>query len=290
MRSCDIHNLQFDSTDDGEIIPETLRLICPRCNCAHTEDKAETMVQTGGYIHRRPDLILTRPGFQWGALASLISPQLRWLNIAEAQLKAGKTGNLADQIYFDNSIRARPFKVRAAAGQADTALKRLAAEPPEPAETAADTADPMLDMWNKLLDAAASQSPELPLQNCLPVSLRNSVLTIAVPADAIPLMRGARLKLLTMLQSISGDWAILVDFVNSSPETLSVPETAAEETVIEESPAEEEVVFSNPETAAPVAVQTEEIPAATVDSIEVQNFTDAAFENENFNLLPPFLK
>ena len=160
-----------------------------------------------------------------------------------------------------------------------------AAAPPEPAETAAetaaDTADPMLDMWNKLLDAAASQSPELPLQNCQPVSLRNSVLTIAVPADAIPLMRGTRLKLLTMLQSISGDWAILVDFVNSSPETLSVPETAAEETVIEESPAEEEVVFSNPETAAPVAVQTEEIPAETVDSIEVQNFTDAAFENEN---------
>ena len=131
LRSCDIHNLKFDTTEAGELIPETLRLVCPRCLCAHTEDKAEKMVQTGGYIHRRPELLLTRPGFQWGALASLISPQLRWANIAEAQLKAGKSGNLADQIYFDNSIRARPFKVRAAAGQADGALRRLAQEAPE---------------------------------------------------------------------------------------------------------------------------------------------------------------
>ena len=130
MRSCDIHNLQFVTTDDGVLLPETIHLVCPLCHHSHTEDLAERMVQQGGYIHRKPELLLTRPGFQWGALASLISPQLRWQNIAEAQLRAGKTGRLADQIYFDNSIRARPFKVRAVADQADGALRRHGIELP----------------------------------------------------------------------------------------------------------------------------------------------------------------
>lgn len=132
MRSCDIHNLQFATTDDGVLVPDSIHLVCPLCHHSHTEDLAERMVQQGGYIHRKPELLLTRPGFQWGALASLISPQLRWQNIAEAQLRAGKTGSLADQIYFDNSIRARPFKVRAVADQADGALRRNAVPLPEP--------------------------------------------------------------------------------------------------------------------------------------------------------------
>lgn len=158
-----------------------------------------------------------------------------------------------------------------------------AAEPitPEPAETAANTADQMLDMWNKLLAAAASQAPELPLQNCRPESLRNSVLTIAGSADAIAIMRKARLKLLTMLQSISGNWAILVDFVNTTPETVSVPEMTEQEAIPAESSAEEEVVFSNVETAIPAENQDEDIFSEPVEPIEIQNFTESSFENES---------
>ena len=158
-----------------------------------------------------------------------------------------------------------------------------AAEPitPEPAETTANTADQMLDMWNKLLAAAASQAPELPLQNCRPESLRNSVLTIAGSADAITILRSARLKLLTMLQSISGNWAILVDFVNTAPETVSVPEITEQEAIPAESSAEEEVVFSNVETAIPAENQAEDIFSEPVEPIEIQNFTESSFENES---------
>ena len=158
-----------------------------------------------------------------------------------------------------------------------------AAEPitPEPAETTANNADQMLDMWNKLLAAAASQAPELPLQNCRPESLRNSVLTIAGSADAITILRSARLKLLTMLQSISGNWAILVDFVNTAPETVSVPEMTEQEAIPAESSAEEEVVFSNVETAIPAENQAEDIFSEPVEPIEIQNFTESSFENES---------
>ena len=132
MRSCDIHNLQFSQTEEGRLIPETLRLICPKCGRAHVEEEAPDMIRGGGYVHERPELIGSRPGFQWGALASLLSPQLRWEPIADAQLKAGKSGAVSDQIYFDNSIRARPYKPRLSMEQGEAALRRHAVDTPPP--------------------------------------------------------------------------------------------------------------------------------------------------------------
>lgn len=48
MRSCDIHNLQFESVYDEElrqysVIPDTIRLVCPKCGHEHIEDDKRWM-------------------------------------------------------------------------------------------------------------------------------------------------------------------------------------------------------------------------------------------------------
>lgn len=146
LRSCDIVNLKFETDADGKLVPESVRLVCPACSTAHEEKQAADLVMQGEYVHEHPELIPTRPGFQWGALASLISPQLRWEQIARAQLLAGKSGRPADQIFFDNSMKGLPFRPRAKGGKAELALRRHALPTPEPKQLiwrffAADTQD-----------------------------------------------------------------------------------------------------------------------------------------------------
>lgn len=131
IRSCDIVRLQWEQDSDGEIIPDSLRLICPKCGREHVEAEKHRMNQQGGYIHRHPDRLLSHPGFQWGALASVFNA-FSWVKIAAAQKAAGKSGDIDQQIYFDNSVRGRPYKVRKLDDTARAALKRHAAPPPEP--------------------------------------------------------------------------------------------------------------------------------------------------------------
>lgn len=111
MASKDIHNLQFDLDASENIVNESLTLVCPRCKHQHKESDKYAMNAQGGYIHERPDLIKTNPGYQWGALASY-ADALSWREIANRQLVAGKSGTYKDQLYFDNSIRGIPFHVR----------------------------------------------------------------------------------------------------------------------------------------------------------------------------------
>ena len=116
MRSCDIHNLQFESDYDADIEerivrPNSIRLICPKCGHQHTEEDKNWMNVNGGYVHVVPDRLSEAPSFQIGALASQL-PSLNWTKIATAQLEAGKRADLDAQINFDNSFRGLPYKRR----------------------------------------------------------------------------------------------------------------------------------------------------------------------------------
>lgn len=116
MRSCDIHNLQFESEYNEElkqyvVKPESIRLVCPKCGFEHTEDMKHVMNINGGYVHKIPAKLQEAPGYQIGALASQL-PSLSWKNIANAQLEAGKKADIETQTTFDNSFRGLPFKRR----------------------------------------------------------------------------------------------------------------------------------------------------------------------------------
>ncbi len=116
MRSCDVHNLQFDlaeQTDAGVHalpIPESIRLICPVCHHKHTESDRPALIGHGQYVHKYPDRI-NNLGYQIGLLASQFTSG-SWMTIATAQCRSGKSGDEEAQRYFDNSIRGLPFKAR----------------------------------------------------------------------------------------------------------------------------------------------------------------------------------
>lgn len=116
MRSCDIHNLQFETQYNEELkvytpIIGSERLICPKCKFQHDENQKKQMIKDGAYIHNFPSKKRDYPTFQAGVLASNLSVH-NWYNIATSQLEAGKTADLTDYISFDNSIRGLPFQQR----------------------------------------------------------------------------------------------------------------------------------------------------------------------------------
>lgn len=113
MRSCDIINLQWESTyNEGirsyQVIKGSERLICPICKHEHKEVDKEWCISHGEFVHEVPELIEDRPSFQVGALASQL-PSLCWSEIANFALEAGKTADLEMQKQFDNSIRRFTF-------------------------------------------------------------------------------------------------------------------------------------------------------------------------------------
>lgn len=116
MRSCDIHNLQFDLAEQTEQgvhalpIPDSLRLVCPKCRHAHTEDQKAAMIRGGAYVHKYPERT-NDLGFQIGLLASQFE-SASWMNIATAQVRSGRSGDEEAQRYFDNSVRGLPYKAR----------------------------------------------------------------------------------------------------------------------------------------------------------------------------------
>ena len=113
MRSCDTHNLQFESVYDekkktGIVKKETIRLICPKCKHQHTEEDKKWMNVNGGFIHQIPQRLETDPSFQIGALASQL-PSLGWTRIAFEQLQSGKTSDLKKKENFANSWKGLPY-------------------------------------------------------------------------------------------------------------------------------------------------------------------------------------
>ena len=66
MRSCDIHNLQFDAEYNSElrqhiVKDDSIRLVCPYCKHEHTEDEKKWMNINGGYIHKVPEKLIDFP-------------------------------------------------------------------------------------------------------------------------------------------------------------------------------------------------------------------------------------
>lgn len=126
IRSCDIFRLQFETEEvDGrsKCIAGSERLVCPKCKHSHAENLRRDMILGGDYIHKFPEKLDIHPGYQWGALASQWS-DFDWENIANAQLLAGRSGNIRDQQYFDNSIRGLPFKQRAITSDQEAQLAK----------------------------------------------------------------------------------------------------------------------------------------------------------------------
>ena len=105
--------------------------------------------------------------------------------------------------------------------------------------------DPLQELWQKLL-AISGDVKEL-LLACTPTGLANSVLSVKAPTPVAAAMREKRLKLLTLLQQASGNWAILLDVqsVTASAETpaeapavpaaepMAMPTTAAAEDFVD---------------------------------------------------------
>jgi len=139
MRSCDIDNLQWDKElikgEDGteliRIIPESIRLVCPKCGREHVESEKREMIISGDYVFRIPSLIGIHDGYQVGALASQQGAHA-WLKIAEAREKAGRTGDLKDQRHFDNSVRGLPLQMRKTSDEsAEVLLNRKKVDIPD---------------------------------------------------------------------------------------------------------------------------------------------------------------
>ncbi len=109
MRSCDVHNLQWECDADGNPIESSIRLVCPICKHEHLESAKEALNVAGGYIHEIPGLFDANAGFQWGCLAAWNVDDFRWVNIAKAQMAAGRSGDYQDQLKFDNTYRGLPY-------------------------------------------------------------------------------------------------------------------------------------------------------------------------------------
>ena len=129
---------------------------------------------------------------------------------------------------------------------------------------------PHEELWRRLCSAAQEKSLQLPLADCQVQSLVNSVLTVQVPAAALEIMRAQRLQLLSLLQQISGDWAILLDMQKLENDPLPSAEP----------------VYPVPdaEMTAPTAeisepVSTEEIPVNSIPAAEPV-IADTADETE----------
>ena len=96
--------LQWKKDDNGTIIEDSIRWICPHCLHEHTYQDAWQMNEQGVYVHQRPNNLLHR-SFQVGALAN---PSLwTWREIAQAQEDATDGDG---KKFLCNSILSIPYK------------------------------------------------------------------------------------------------------------------------------------------------------------------------------------
>lgn len=96
--------LQWKKDDNGEVIEDSIRWVCPHCLHEHVYADAWQMNEHGVYVHQRPNNLLHR-SFQAGALAN---PTLwTWREIAQAQEDAVDPDG---KKFLQNSILSQPFK------------------------------------------------------------------------------------------------------------------------------------------------------------------------------------
>lgn len=116
IRSCDLHNLQFQSQYNEQLRENIVKkgtcvLVCPKCGAQHTEDEKYFMNRHGKYIHKVPQRLQLHPGFQFGVLCSLF-PFMSWDRIAEKILESGKRSDIEAHMQLDSSWRGLPYKRR----------------------------------------------------------------------------------------------------------------------------------------------------------------------------------
>lgn len=127
MRSCDLHNLQFESFFNEQmklyqVKPGTCRLICPKCGYEHVEAQRQDIIKHGVYVHKYPDKAKAyQLSYQAGVLASLQNIH-NWDTIADVILQSGKTASLQEYLNLDNSYKALPLQQRNYNKQDETAL------------------------------------------------------------------------------------------------------------------------------------------------------------------------
>lgn len=96
--------LQWQKSESGNIVPDSIRYICPYCGYEHVEEEAKAMNEQGKFIHEKPDH--WHQGFQVGALGN---PWLwSWMEIAQAQEEAHDTTD--NNKFLHNSVLGMPFK------------------------------------------------------------------------------------------------------------------------------------------------------------------------------------
>jgi len=147
MPSHAVHLLQWEASEDGAVVADSLRLECPACGREHSESEASAMTASGGYVHDAPER-WDRRGYQWGALAA-VPRVFSWRDIARAQLQAGKSADVTTQADFDNSWRGLRFRPRRVQRESVDLIRQHCAPLPDPAILAqvlfaADTQD---DGW-----------------------------------------------------------------------------------------------------------------------------------------------
>jgi hypothetical protein len=126
--SHDISALQWETQDDKPVA-ESIIWRCRNCQTEFSEDSAYDLNRDGKYIHKAPE-VKNHLGFQWGALAC---PRgIAWVDIAAAQMKAGKTGTREDQMLLDNSFRGMPWRQRKVNKDQVRQLEAHKADLPEP--------------------------------------------------------------------------------------------------------------------------------------------------------------
>ena len=142
--------LQWECEGEDEakaVIPDSLRLDCPRCGHSHTEDMAQAMNDAGSYCTKDGTEITgyaKHVGCQWGAMAT---PRVfSWLMIADAQMSAGASSDIHAQANFFNSWRGLPYRPRAKEKAGAESLRKHCAPLPDPSVLAnvffaADTQD-----------------------------------------------------------------------------------------------------------------------------------------------------
>ncbi|MBE6380562.1 MAG: hypothetical protein E7047_06495, partial [Lentisphaerae bacterium] len=125
-------------------------------------------------------------------------------------------------------------------------------------------------LLQKMLQASQGEIFADALQQCHAVSLINAVLTLEVPAAAIAILRDNRLKLLTLLQQITGNWASLIDFKSASAIAPENPQTevapAASEAITPSEITGTDSITEDIETEYVEPIQS--VPAPVADPLE----------------------
>lgn len=118
--------MQYDTTEAGDVIPESCRLVCPECGYVHREDSrrltTRKMTLEGGYIDEFPERIDTHMGCNWGALAAPF-PGVAWPVICQAIEATRRSHGREAAQYLANSINGVHYRPEVVTGDKLDAIR-----------------------------------------------------------------------------------------------------------------------------------------------------------------------